>query len=243
VQRLLAARGGRQGGAALFGSALLNFPLTALFLLVGTAIACVHAGTPAMAEAAGAGRVVPAFALSVLPAGLRGLVFAGLAAAAMSSLDSAICAIATTWCIDVAPGSEHGDLARRVRRVSVAVCGLLIASAFAMSAYHELLSGAGGDSPAPLSLVEFALSAMTILYGGLLGVFAVAVLGQTAGSETSAVSGLATGAAVGLSLFLHPVVLDQTWLAWTWWIPLAALAAAGVTLLGRRPRGAPTPGV
>ena len=34
----------------------------------------------------------------------------------------------------------------------------------------------------------------------------------------------------GLLLFLHPVLLDQTWLAWTWWIPVSASIAAVVTL-------------
>jgi len=240
VQRLLAARGGRQGGAALLGSALLNFPLTMLFLFVGTAIACVHATVPAAAAAAEAGRVVPAFALAVLPAGLRGLVFAGIAAAAMSSLDSAICAIATTWCIDVAPARGREDLAPRVRRAAGAVTALLIASAIGMAAYHAHVSSIRAGDAAPLSLVELALSAMTILYGGLLGVFAVAVLDRRDGSETAAVAGLAVGAAIGLGLFLHPVLLDRTWLAWTWWIPVAALPAAAVTWLGARARARTT---
>lgn len=237
VQRLLAARDGRQGGAALFGSALLNFPITALFLVVGTGIACVHAGGLGIGDAE-PGRVVPGFALTVLPAGLRGLVFAGLAAAAMSSLDSAICAIATTWCVDIAPSrsSRSEDLAPRMRRTSAIVSALLIASALSMAMYHALLAeNAAGGEP-PLSLVEFALSAMSILYGGLLGVFGVAVVSRRAGSETSAVAGLAIGATVGLGLFLHPLILEHTWIAWTWWIPLAASLSAGVTWLGRSPR-------
>jgi len=99
-----------------------------------------------------------------------------------------------------------------------------------MSLYHAALEGSG------LGLVEFALSAMTILYGGLLGVFAVAVLTRRTGSEGSAVAGLWVGAALGLALFLHPIVLGETWLAWTWWIPVSASTAAAVTVLGRRQR-------
>jgi hypothetical protein len=97
-----------------------------------------------------------------------------------------------------------------------------------MAGYHAALATGEG-----VSLVEFALSAMTILYGGLLGVFAIAVLAPGVGSERSAVAGLATGAVLGLALFLHPLILGETWLAWTWWIPVSATAAAMVTALGK----------
>jgi Na+/proline symporter len=233
VQRLLTARGGRAGGAALTGSALLNFPITALFLLVGTAIAAHYALAPPGWET-DAGRVVPTYALQALPIGVRGLVFAGLLAAAMSSLDSAICAIATSWTVDFGLGAKTGGevataeaLAARTRRAALAASVALVLAALGMSAYHALLP-AGGEGG--LGLVEFALSAMTILYGGLLGVFAVAIGMPGRGSERGAVAGLALGSTTGLLLFLHPVVLGEVWLAWTWWIPLSASIAALVTL-------------
>jgi SSS family solute:Na+ symporter len=233
VQRLLAARSGRLGGLALSGSALLNFPMTVLFLSVGTAIACLHAAT-AGAETVEAGRIVPTFTLAVLPAGLRGLVFAGLAAAAMSSLDSAICAIAAAWCVDVAPHPDR-DLAKRMRSASGAVCALLILSALGMAFYHAMVTSNTSSGPT-LNLVEFALSSMTILYGGLLGVFTVGVLTRDAGSEHSAIRGLVLGAIVGFALFLHPVLLDRTVLAWTWWIPLSATVSAAATFAGKSAR-------
>jgi Na+/proline symporter len=106
---------------------------------------------------------------------------------------------------------------------------LLIGAALAMAAYHEALTASAEDGAGPLSLVEFALSAMTILYGGLLGVFAVAVLGR-GGNAAGAVAGLVAGSLVGLALFLHPLLLGSTLLAWTWWIPLAAGVSAAFTL-------------
>jgi len=102
-----------------------------------------------------------------------------------------------------------------------------------MAAYHRALAASGDGSPA-LNLVEFALSSMTILYGGLLGVFAVAVLGRGAGSDRAAVAGLAAGCAVGLALFLHPLVFGEILVAWTWWIPIGAAVSACITLLGGR---------
>ncbi len=238
VQRLLTARSGRAGGAALAGSALLNFPLTALFLLIGTAIAAVYALAPPAWEPDTV-RVVPTFALHALPIGVRGLVFAGLLAAAMSSLDSAICAIATTWTVDFAgakPAAEKGSegVAARSRHAAVLASGALVLSALGMAGYHALLR-APDDGGSTLSLVEFALSAMTILYGGLLGVFAIAITTRHVGSERGAVAGLGVGSATGLLLFLHPVLLGETWLAWTWWIPLSATIAALVTWLWPAP--------
>jgi SSS family solute:Na+ symporter len=238
VQRLLATRSGAAGARALFGSALLNFPLTALFLAIGTGLACFYAQPPGY-DISDAGRIVPLFALHELPSGVRGLLFAGLFAAAMSSLDSAICAIATTWVTDVAPRPATGGRpAARMRAASLLAAGALVGAAWLMSAYHASLSGAPAEGPA-LSLVELALSAMTILYGGLLGVFGLGFLWRRRGSDRSAVAGLAGGGIVGLALFLHPVVLGRTAIAWTWWIPLGAAVAFAIAAIAPRAGAAP----
>ena len=100
-----------------------------------------------------------------------------------------------------------------------------------MGFYHGLVTSSASSEPS-LNLVEFALSSMTILYGGLLGVFAVAVLTRNAGTESAAIRGLALGGVVGLALFLHPILLDRTVLAWTWWIPVSATVSAAATLAG-----------
>ena len=235
VQRLLTTRDGASGGRALLGSAWINFPLTFLFLAIGTGIACVYVdGSPDFLQ--DSSRVVALFAWNELPSGVRGLVFAGLFAAAMSSLDSAICAIGTTWVTDVRPRRSAMDSIRpsSLRLASAGVSVLLIASALLMAAYHERLM----QTPNAPNLVEFALGTMSILYGGLLGVFGVAFLTETRGSEKSAVAGLAIGTLAGLILFLHPVLLGHVYIAWTWWIPFSAALAFAVTASSARP---PTP--
>ena len=227
VQRLLTTRTGSAGARALVGSGLLNFPLTLMFLFVGTGIAHQYA-TPPGYDIGVADQILPIYALHELSAGARGLVFAGLFAAAMSSLDSAICAIATTWVVDIAvkPRGESADAAvsGRLRRASTLTGLLLIASALAMSTYHQYLR-AEGSLP---SLIEFALSSMSILYGGLLGIFARGILLRRSGSDAAAVVGLLVGSLVGLALFLHPVMLGETVIAWTYWIPLAAACSFAI---------------
>jgi hypothetical protein len=155
----------------------------------------------------------------------------------MSSLDSAICAIGTTWVIDVVPGprSEESQV-RALRIASLVFGGLLIAAALGMAQYHDLLtsrSAAAGASAAP-SLVDFALSSMTILYGGLVGVFALGLTTRSRGSRSSVLAGLACGAGIGLALFLHRLApADWPRIAWQWWIPLAGSVTFCVAALGR----------
>jgi SSS family transporter len=236
VQRLLAARDGVRGGRALWISAAINFPMTALFLGIGTALAFHHLGGAAGYDVSDARQVFPLFALHELPPGLRGLVFAGLFAAGMSSLDSAICAIAASWISDLAPHEPgpDGDTTARMRRLSVWTCIALAAAALAMAAYQEALEARGSALP---SLVEFALSAMSVLYGGLLGVFAVGFLWPSRGDDRSAVLGLAVGSGVGLGLFLQPLLGGDSWIAWGYRIPLAALITA-LVVTARARRGA-----
>ena len=103
-------------------------------------------------------------------------------------------------------------------------------AAVGMASYHEAVS-----AQAPrFSLVELALSAMTVLYGGLLGVFALAFASRRRGSDRSAVAGLVAGSLVGLGLFLHPIALGHTVIAWTWWVPMGAAVSLFVACL--RPR-------
>jgi Na+/proline symporter len=229
VQRLLTTRDGRRAGAALFGSALLNFPLTLVFLLIGTGLAHFYGVDPGYPIEDHA-RIVPLFALHELPTGLRGLVFVGLFAAAMSSLDSAICAIATTWVNDVRPDPRAGaDPARRMRICSLVLTGILIGAAIAMAAYHRAIqtTAEGG-----LSLVDFALSSMTVLYGALLGIFALGLLTRGRGSPRSVIFGAGVGACSGLLLFLHPLWLGEARVAWHWWIPISATLTFGTAALG-----------
>jgi Na+/proline symporter len=235
VQRLLTAKDGRTGGRALLRSGWLNFPITALFLGIGTALAfAAHVG--ALPEIAASERLVPTVARDALPAGLRAMVFVGLFAAAMSSLDSAICALGTTWVTDVAPRTSDDDAAggRRLQRVNVAFTVVLMAAAWAMSAYWSMLQAAPAGAGPPIDLVQFALSAMSILYGGLLGVFVTAWLRPDEGHAPSTIAGLAAGVALGAVLFLQPVWLGETVVAWSWWIPCSASLAAVISVTGTR---------
>ena len=100
VQRYLAARSDREAKRAAYIGVLMSVPVWALFMLIGTCLfAFYHAsGAPMLPEGIKADEVFPYFIRTELPTGIRGLIIAALAAAAISSLDSdlnCISAIAT----------------------------------------------------------------------------------------------------------------------------------------------------
>jgi len=207
--------------------------MTLLFLAIGTALAYHHLQAPPPYDIGDARQVFPLFALHELPSGLRGLVFAGLFAAAMSSLDSAICAIGATWVSDIAPGPTS---AARLRKISAVTCIALAAAALGMSSYQEAMQTRGASLP---NLVEFALSAMSVLYGGLLGLFAAGFAREPRADENRdrrGPMGLGLGAAIGLGFFLEPLWTGSTSLAWGYRIPVAAAFSFAVALFGARRR-------
>ena len=90
VQRYLAAKSDRQAKKAAFIGVFMSVPIWALFMFIGTALfAYYHAtGAPVLPDGIKADEVFPYFIAHELPVGIRGLIVAALAAAAISSLDS-----------------------------------------------------------------------------------------------------------------------------------------------------------
>ena len=239
VQRLLTTRDARGGSRALIASGFLNVPIVALFLAVGTGLWALHEPALALVEPsrfpppADPKQVLPSFALAHLPAGLRGLVFAGLFAAAMSSLDSAVNALATSWTVDIRGTRSSGGAAEpsptTLRRATVVFTILLVLAAL-LFVYYERLASAGGG----LNLVELALAAMSVVYGGLLGSFLVALVTPARGRDGSVCAGMLIGAAVGVALFLQPLWLTRVVITWPWWIAIAATVSFSIGALPRQ---------
>ena len=90
VQRYLAAKNDHEAKKAAYIGVLMSVPIWALFMFIGTALfAYYHAeGAPLLPEGIKADEVFPYFIAHELPIGIRGLIIAALAAAAISSLDS-----------------------------------------------------------------------------------------------------------------------------------------------------------
>ena len=90
VQRYLTAKSDREAKKAAYIGVLMSVPIWALFMFIGTALfAYYHStGAPALPPDINADEVFPYFISHELPVGIRGLIIAALAAAAISSLDA-----------------------------------------------------------------------------------------------------------------------------------------------------------
>ena len=131
IQRYLATRDARAARRMFNISLLANMLLWPFLAIVGIALlgyfqACPHVLPAGLTIRENADQLLPVFIVRGLPAGVSGLVIAGLLAAAMSSLSSGLnsaCSVITTDFIDRL-GRRQAEEARHVRQaryVSVVV--------------------------------------------------------------------------------------------------------------------------
>ena len=90
VQRYLTARSDKEAKKAAFIGVLMSVPIWAMFMFIGTLLFAYYhsAGAPLLPEDIKADEVFPYCIANQLPVGVRGLIIAALAAAAISSLDA-----------------------------------------------------------------------------------------------------------------------------------------------------------
>jgi solute:Na+ symporter, SSS family len=168
TQRLLACNDPKKARWSLMVSGLVGIPITLLFLSIGVCLYAYAQHHPELVVGmTDNDHVFPRFILTSMPEGLRGLLLAAVASAAMGSTDSALASLSTSFVIDFykpfwGKGSNE-EQAVRVSKLSFFGFGLLMII-FALS-FRKL------DN---LLWLGFRIVAYT--YGPLLGAFAVAIL-------------------------------------------------------------------
>lgn len=198
AQRALACPDAREAGIAVTAAGAADIISTVLFLSAGVAVYAFYQAFPQDAVSALLAErrfdyVFPHFIRNELPAGLRGLLVAGLLAAAMSSLDSALSGLASSAYFDLgltrsSDAAQEGDL---VRQDTLFGPRLLVV---AFAAILALIAVWFGQQP---SILWFGLQIMGYTYGGLLGLFVVAFFfNRYAGDFASAVAAITSIAAV-----------------------------------------------
>ncbi len=224
VQRLLTCKSRGAAQKALVGSGAAVVAQFLVFLLVGVGLWHFYAGRPFGSN----DEVFATFIVQQLPAGLTGLLIAGVFAAAMSSLSSSINSLASATAYDFwAPlaGARH-DEARILRAGKVFTllwAALLIGGAVLFIPLSE-----------GTSAVEVALGIAAVVYGGLLGAFLLGVATRRPG-QGAAIAGMAAG--------IVAVVALRDGVAWPWYVPLGATVTFAVGWLAgfvwpRRPQAA-----
>lgn len=217
VQRLLTCRSLRDSQRALVGSGVMVILQFLVFLLLGLGLWVYFGGRVFESNDA----IFATFIVEALPPGVTGLLVAGVFAAAMSSLSSSINALASASAFDFGRREADGTMDdagvfRRGRIFTLVWAALLIGGAILFIPF-----GMGTTA------VEVALAVASLVYGGLLGAFLLALFSRRADSR-SAVLGVACGIGVIAAIWVAgragalPVQI-----AWTWFVPLGA----GVTWL------------
>ena len=107
VQRQLSCKNVRKAGESLVVSQLLAIPTVLIFLCIGSLLYVKYINSPAADGAlsqgffADARDVFPQFIKNHIPTGVRGLMITGLLAAALSSFNSAINSMASSFVADL----------------------------------------------------------------------------------------------------------------------------------------------
>src|SRR5437870_5531901 len=226
VQRLLAARGLKDAQRALIGSGMFIIAQFALFLIVGTSLWLAGADQGGRSDA-----IYPSFVITRLPAGLAGLVVAGILAAAMSSHASAVNSLASASTHDF-----YAPLARRQEPIHLLWVGRWLTLLWTA----VLVAGAMAFRNQNTPVVQLALSVASITYGALLGTYLLGGWWPRARQRDVIVAIIAS------VLVMTPVVLGVPWrllpgLAWPWYVPLgtAVTVLVGVARSLVRPRTRP----
>lgn len=210
TQRLLSCRDAKTSARGLYLSVLGTVPVVGLFILIGLLLYVFYdrpdlmGGATAAAGTRFGGEKISIFMhyiLTQLPGGLRGLVTAGICAAAVATTNSALNAMSSVLVQDfyrpwrerrgVAGGAapeQHYVMAGRAGMVLIGVAMF----AMAVASYYW-------QRYARMGLLEFALQVMVFTYAGLLGVYFTALFTRR-GSTGSVIAALLGGFATVLLL-------------------------------------------
>jgi len=229
AQRMLTCKGPKQAARSMIGSALAGLPVTALFMGLGLLLFLSEPTSPG--EYDGANKTVGPFLhfmTTGLPPGVGGVLVAGIFAAGLSSLDSALNAMSSAFVTDFYRKARPARSERHyltVARLGVAGCGLVLGGFACFCVWYR--QGSEG------TLLDFALGVMVYAYAGLAGVF-LCVLTVKRGGNASAMAGLLTGLALTVGMEVTDRSLkDGLPFAFPWRLVIAAGVSFGVCAIGR----------
>jgi len=249
TQRMLTCRTSRGGSWSIVSGILLSIPSIAIFLVVGLLLWIFYERPELLAPGASPAaaddgptdtrKVFLRYIVEEMPAGLTGLMLAGLFAAGLSSLNSAINAMSSTFVTDVYRRRVPGRAERHyvvVGQLGVVGWGVILGG---FACFCVFWQRAQADSPAEGGLLTFALGVMTFAYAGLIAVFLTALFTKR-GNNASVLGALLTGFLVVLvqqPWILERLGLERLTVAFGWRLTFGTLAALAVCLLGGPDRG------
>ena len=174
VQRYLAVKDEREAKRAVWAGAFLALPASLLFFGLGTALWGFYRSNPELLRPTGQlDQILPLFIVDMLPAGVAGVVLAGLFAAAMSSLDSSMNSVATAFTTDwyrrFRPDADDRRrlIVARIATVTIGVVGT--GAAVGMARFNDS------------SLLDLWFEVLGLFGSGIAGVFLLGALTRRTG--------------------------------------------------------------
>ena len=222
---------------SLIWSQLLALPVVLVFLMIGVMLfAKYKTEFLASGELSGffadARDIFPQYIKNHIPTGLRGLMIVGLLAAALSSFNSAINAMASSFVTDLylPMRAEKGKAVKgdadqlSSSRKMVFLMGMLLTGFAIVTAVMQEASG--------LNLVDFATGVMCFAYAGMIGVFLTAIFTKR-GNTASVIAAIVVGMLIIIPLMFQKQFFGTQYIAWTWWAPIGGIISTAVCMLGK----------
>jgi len=218
VQRVLTAKNYRGSRNALILSGVLVIPQFLLFLFVGVMLFIFYQNNPPVIPSSEIDRIFPVFIIDEIGTGLTGLIIAGVFSAAMSSLDSALNALASTTVADLyIPyfGKKKSDEdILKISRLFTLLWGIVLIG----FAFISILFKSWG------SVLEIGLSVASFTYGSMLGIFIVGIAFPKIKS-VAAITGSVTGIIVVILIRIF------TSIAWPWFAVIGSLITIVLSII------------
>jgi len=229
TQRVLSCKNEKEAAKSLIVSILLTIPVVLLFLSIGVLLFVYYSQVDITQNFNGENiTIFMYYILNEMPEGLRGLVTVGAIAAALSSTNSVLGAMASVAIEDlykpykltkVDVEEKHFVKAGRVAVLFFAlVLSLMAMLSFYWQQYTEL------------SLISFALGVMAFAYTGLLGVYFSAIF-TSRGNSTLVPLALIAGFVSVLAL--QPYTFGIS-IGFSWQIVIGTIVAFVVMQLGEK---------
>ena len=226
AQRVLACRSEHDGRKALLASGLFILPMFLLFLIIGALLFYHHdlQGAPfgmhlpeAQAGMKQNDYILPVYMLTSLPVGVKGLLVVALLAAAMSSVSSALSAMASVFTMDLRPRQRNSAAALRSSRMAT------LGAAVVLIVVGHLCQGTD-------SAITLAFKLSSITSGALLGAV-VWSLWKKQSSSQPIIFGMVTSL-IAMATIAFGVPGEK--LAWPWYTLTGTLITLGVASITGR---------
>jgi solute:Na+ symporter, SSS family len=215
VQRLLGCRSQRESQKALILDALFIFAQFAFFLFVGLCLYAFYGGVSYQSLGLhSSDEIFPKFIVENMPAGIAGLVIAGILASAMGTLSSSISSLASSTFLDLFKQTAAGNALSRNREV-------LWSRLLTLFWGIVLIGGALIFTDTRNPVVELGLKIASFTYGGLLGTFFLGLLFHRT-NQLDAFLGFIAG------ILAMSAVITLTSIAYTWHTFIGCLVTLAV---------------